>query len=67
MIEFILSHWATYVFLVWLAVCILGNLLTQQKPGSPPPAAPRYTARRAARVSAAKSVEDERELARHER
>jgi hypothetical protein len=65
-IDLILSHWATYVFLAWLPVCILGNLLKQKKPGKPPVAA-RFPPLPPQRLSKAQSFDDELELANHRR
>jgi hypothetical protein len=35
MIELILSHWATYLFLVWVAFLLVGNLWATRKTGPP--------------------------------
>ena len=62
MIDIILFHWATYLFLAWLAVCVLGHLLSRNKPDSSPVA--RFASRGPARAS---SREDELELTHRER
>jgi hypothetical protein len=64
MIEIILSHWATYLLLAWVAVIVIVNLWPRKKP-APPNVAP-FTARRTERVSAAKSSDDQLELAHRE-
>jgi hypothetical protein len=66
MIEIILSHWATYVILAWLLVCIIGNLLPKAK-SADTPAPPRFSPRRATRESQSALSGDEIELAHRER
>jgi hypothetical protein len=65
MIEIILSHWATYLLLFWLAVIAIANLWPSRKPaGASKPV--RFSPRRAERAPAAQR-EDELELARPQR
>ena len=45
MVEVILFHWATYVFLFSLLVIVIGNLWTKQGPANPANRA-RYWSRR---------------------
>lgn len=37
MFELLLSHWATYLFLVWVTVCVVWNLMLikKNKPDQP--------------------------------
>jgi hypothetical protein len=57
MIEVILFHWTTYLFLAWLALIAVVNLWPRKPPGNPLKGARRMRGAR----------KDERELIHHER
>jgi hypothetical protein len=66
MIDIILSHWATYLLLAWLALIIVANLWPRQKPGNSAKAV-QISARRVERLSAVAPFEDQLEVAHRER
>ncbi len=65
MIEIILSHWATYLLLGWIALIVVANLWPRKRPANRPITA-QFSPRRAEKVSAAVSFKDGLELARRD-
>lgn len=64
MIDILLSHWATYLLVGWILVCVVGNMLTGKK--SPQPSQPRIGQRRLERSSPTAPLEDESEVAQRQ-
>lgn len=61
MIELILFNWATYLFLLWVAVIVVVNFWPTKKP-APPPKAARLAPTRVKSEFPTASFEEERKL-----